>query len=57
MFVYYLTKPQIANELVLVDQCDNIIWRGTNKQLDTRYFDLVVKKISARGVYLYITVY
>ena len=57
MFVYYLTKPQIANELVLVDQRDNIIWRGTNKQLDTRYFDLVVKKISARGVYLYITVY
>ena len=57
MFVYDLVKPQIANELVLVDQRDNIIWRGTNKQLDTRYFDLVVKKISSRGVYLYITVY
>ena len=57
MFVYDLVKPQIANEIVLVDQRDSIIWRGSNKQLDTRYFDLVVKKISARGVYLYITVY
>ena len=57
MFVYDLVKPQIANEIVLVDQRDNIIWRGTNKQLDTKYFDLVVKKISSCGVYLYITVY